>query len=148
MGEGDWEWSRKLGGATFALLRMFVESHLKAGQSVVAESTFQPEFDAPWLDGIKKRFDVPVLELHCYTDADIALSRYDQRIDLDERHPGHLAGMSRDAHVGGLRERFDSYGALTAGEELIRIDTTDIATVDYDAILKSVRDVLGICGCP
>ena len=46
VGEGDREWSKKLGGSTFALLRMLVESHLEAGQSVVVESTFQPEFDA------------------------------------------------------------------------------------------------------
>ena len=142
VGEGDWEWSRKLGGATFALPRMFVESHLKAGQSVVAESTFQPEFDAPWLDRLRERYDIEALELHCYTDADIALSRYDQRIDLDERHPGHLAGMSRDAHVGELRERFDSYGALTADDELIRIDTTDFSTVDYAALVERVRSLL------
>lgn len=45
VGVSDRDWSRKLGAATFALLRMLVHSHLKAGQSVVVESTFQPEFD-------------------------------------------------------------------------------------------------------
>ncbi|MYD50803.1 MAG: ATP-binding protein [Dehalococcoidia bacterium] len=139
VGEGDSEWSKKLGGATFALLRMLVESHLKAGQSVVAESTFQPEFDAPLLECMRERFDFGVLELHCHTDADTALSRYVQRIDSDDRHVGHLAGMSRDVHVEELRERFGSYGPLAAGKELIRIDTTDFSRVDYAAIVERVR---------
>ena len=139
VGEGDREWSKKLGGATFALLRMLVESHLKAGQSVVVESTFQSELDLPWLVRIRERFDFGVLELHCHTDADTALSRYVQRIDSDDRHVGHLAGMSRDVHVEELRKRFGSYGPLAAGKELIRIDTTDFSRVDYAAIVERVR---------
>ena len=146
VGEGDRELSKKLGGATFALLKMLVESHLEAGQSVVVESTFQPEYDAPWLDRLKERCDIDVLELHCHTAPDTALSRYAQRIDSDHRHPGHLAGMSRDAHVEELRDRFDSYGPLTAGDDLIRIDTTDFSTVDYAAIVERVRAAFGNCG--
>ncbi|MDE2822732.1 MAG: ATP-binding protein, partial [Chloroflexota bacterium] len=148
VGEGDSEWSKKLGGATFALLRMLVESHLKAGQSVVVESTFQPEFDAPWLDRLRERFDFGVLELHCHTDADTALSRYVQRIDSDDRHAGHLAGMSREIHVEELRERYGSYGPLTAGDELIRIDTTDFSTVDYAGIVERVGAALDSGGGP
>lgn len=148
VGEGDREWSKKLGGATFALLRMLVESQLKAGQSVVVESTFQPEFDAPWLDCMNERFDIDVLELHCHTDANTALSRYAQRIDSDGRHTGHLAGMSQDTHVEELRERFKSYGPLTAGDELIRIDTTDFSSVDYAAIVEKVRAALDKRCCP
>ena len=146
VGEDDSELSKKLGGATFALLKMLVKSHLKAGQSVVVESTFQPKHDAPWLDRLKERCDIDVLELHCHTDPDTALSRYAQRIDSNCRHTGHLAGMSRDAHVEELRDRFDSYGPLTAGDDLIRIDTTDFSMVDYGAIVERVRAALGICG--
>jgi predicted kinase len=146
--EGDREWSRKLGGATFALLKMLVESHLKAGQSVVVESTFQPEFDAPWLDCMRGQFDIDVLELHCHTDVDTALSRYAQRIDSDGRHTGHLSGMSRNTHVEELRERFESYGPITAGDELIRIDTTDFSSVDYAAIVEKVRGALDKRCCP
>ena len=148
LGEGSREWSSKLGGATFALLRMLVESHLKAGQSVVTESTFQPEFDALWLDRMKESYDIDVLELHCHTDPDTALHRYARRIDSDGRHTGHLAGMSRNNHVEELRERFESYGPLTAGDELIRIDTTDFSSVDYAAIVDRVRGALDKRCCP
>ncbi len=142
LGEGSREWSSKLGGATFALLRMLVESHLKAGQSVVTESTFQPEFDALWLDRMKESYDIDVLELHCHTDPDTALHRYARRIDSDGRHTGHLAGMSRDTHVEELRERYESYGPLTKGAELVTIDTTDFSNVEYAAIAERVRTLL------
>ncbi len=148
LGEGSREWSSKLGGATFALLRMFVQLHLDAGQPVIVESTFQPEYDALWLDRLREQFDVDVLELHCHTDPDTALRRYAQRIDSDGRHLGHLAGLSRDAHVEELRERYESYGSLTRGAELITIDTTDFSTVDYAAIMERVRAALDSGGGP
>ena len=141
--EGDREWSRKLGGATFALLRMLVQSHLKARQPLVVESTFQPDHDGPWLDRMKERYDIDVLELHCHTDPDTALRRYAQRVDSDDRHAGHLSGMSWNAHVEDLRDRFESYGPLTSGNELTHIDTTDFSTVDYAAIVERVRSALG-----
>ena len=146
VGEGDREWSRKLGAATFALLRMLVQSHLKAGQPVVVESTFQPDHDGPWLDRLKERYDIDVLELYCHTDPDTALRRYAQRVDSDDRHAGHLSGMSRDTHVGELRNRYERYGPLTDGAGLVRIDTTDFATVDFAAIAKRVRSSLGQSG--
>ena len=146
VGEGDREWSRKLGAATFALLRMLVQSHLKAGQPVVVESTFQPDHDGPWLDRLKERYDIDVLELYCHTDPDTALRRYAQRVDSDDRHAGHLSGMSRNAHVEDLRQRYEHYGPLTDGEGLVRIDTTDFASVDFAAIAKRVRSSLGQSG--
>ena len=146
LGESDREWSKKLGAATFALLRMLVQSHLKAGQPVVAESTFQPKYDGPWLDRLKERYDIDVLELYCHTDPDTALRRYAQRVDSDDRHAGHLSGMSRNAHVEDLRQRYEHYGPLTDGGGLVRIDTTDFASVDFAAIAKRVRSSLGQSG--
>lgn len=143
LGEGSREWSSKLGGATFALLRMLVQTHLDAGQSVVVESTFQPEHDVPWLDRMREQYDIDVLELHCHTDPETALHRYAQRIDSNERHQGHQAGMSPDAHIAELRERYESYGPLTTGAELVTIDTTDFSNVDYAAIMEQVRALLG-----
>ena len=148
LGEGSREWSSKLGGATFALLRMLVQSHLDAGQPIVVESTFQPEHDAPWLDSVREQFDVDVLELHCHTDPDTALRRYARRIDSEGRHLGHLAGLSGDAHLEELRERYESYGPLTRGAELITIDTTDFSKVDYGAFVERVRGALYLGGYP
>ncbi len=68
LGGGDRDWSRKLGTAAFELLRVLVDSHLRAGQSVVVEANFQLSFEAPWIARVRSEYDVNVLELHCHTD--------------------------------------------------------------------------------
>ena len=148
VGEGDREWSGKLGGATFALLRMLVQSHLKAGQSVVAEAAFWHEHEVPWLDRMKEKYDFNTFELHCHADPEIVIQRFTRRADSDDRHSGHQSGMSRDALEGEIRNQLERYGPLTAGDELVLIDTTDFATVDYASIVERVRDALDNGGCP
>ena len=141
VGEGDREWSRKLGGATFALLRMLVQSHLKAGQPVVAEAAFWHEHEVPWLDRMKEKYDFDTLELHCHADPEIVIQRFTRRADSDDRHSGHQSGMTRDTLEREIRNQIERYGPVTAGEGLVRIDTTDFATVDYAAIVERVRSV-------
>ena len=142
VGEGDREWSKKLGGATFALLRVLVESHLKAEQSVVAEAAFWSEYEGPWLDGMKEKYDFDTLELHCHADPEIVIERFVRRADSDERHSGHQSGMSRETLEGVIRGQLEHYGAVTAGDGLVRIDTTDFSSVDYAAIIEGVRCAL------
>ncbi len=141
--EGDREWSRKLGGATFALLRMLVESHLKARQSVVAEAAFWHEYEGPWLDRMRERYEFDTLELHCHADPEIAVERFTRRAESDDRHSGHQSGMSREALEGEIRGQFERYGPVTAGKGLVRIDTTDFSTVDYAEIVDRVKASLG-----
>ncbi len=142
VGEGDREWSKKLGGATFALLRVLVESHLKAEQSVVAEAAFWSEYETPWLDRMKESYDFDTLELHCHADPEIVIERFVRRAETDERHSGHQSGMSREALDREIRGQIERYGAVTAGDGLVRIDTTDFSTVDYAAIVERVRTAL------
>ena len=143
VGEGDREWSSKLGGATFALLRMLVESHLKAGQSVVAEAAFWHEYEGPWLDRMKESYDFDTLELHCHADPEIVIQRFTRRAESDDRHIGHQSGMSREALEGEIRNQLENYGPVTAGAGLVMIDTTDFSSVDYAAIMERVRASLG-----
>ena len=42
-----------------------------------------------------------------------------------------------------LRNNYQRYGPLTAGDGLIRIDTQDFATIDYAAIVRRVRGAPG-----
>ena len=143
VGEGDREWSKKLGGATFALLRMLVESHLKAGQSVVAEAAFWHEHEGPWLDRMRERYDFDTLELHCHASPEIVVQRFTGRAESEDRHSGHQSGMSREALEGELRGQIERYGPVTAGEGLVRINTTDFSSVDYAAIVERVKASLG-----
>ena len=143
LGQGDREWSMKLGAAAFALVRVLIQSHLEANQSIVVEAAFQPEFDTEWLGRFKQQFAFDILELHCHTDKNTALRRYKRRQASQERHSGHISGMSMEDHMGALRDRFHTYGPLTSGSGLVSIDTTDFAAVNYAAIVRRVRDSIG-----
>ena len=142
VGEGDREWSKKLGNASFVLLRMLVQLEIEAGQSVVAEAAFWHEYEGPWLDRMRDRYDFDTLELHCHADPEIVVRRFIQRADSDDRHSGHQSGMSRYALEGEIRNQLERYGPLTAGDGLIRVDTTDFAAVDYAAIMERVKSSL------
>ena len=50
--------------------------------------------------------------------------------------------MSREALEGEIRGQLERYDPLTAGDGLVRIDTTDFSTVDYDAIVERVGAAL------
>ena len=148
VGEGGRDWSKNLGAASFALLRLVLRAHFAAEQSILVEAAFQPEYDRPWLDRLHQQFNFHVLELHCHTDEDTVLRRYTRRETSGERHSGHRSGMSLDDHIAELRSRFDSYGPLTSGDSLVRIDTTDFAAVNYAAIAERVQASLGLLSQP
>lgn len=139
LGQDDREWSRSLGRAAFALLRDLVESHLKARQSVVVEANFQRQYEGPWVDRMRERYDARVLELYCHADRETVLSRVAHRAGTDERHSGHGPG---DVAVAELRESYDFYFPITDGPGLLLVDATDFEAIDYTAIVEHVRSCL------
>ena len=145
LGVGDRKWSKKLGAASFAVLYLSVETHLKAGQAVIAEAAFHRPYSTRWLDRVRERFEVKVLELHCHADPETAFHRYMSRSRTSERHSGHDAGMTIKAQAHEWHQQYPVYGPLTSGAELFRIDTTDFAAVDTEAVIAHVRAALNLC---
>ena len=143
LGERDLGWSKKLGAAAYALLHMFVESHLKAGQSIIAEAAFWREPGIVWLDRMKQRYIFSILELHCHADQETELRRFVGREDSADRHSSHRSGRNTRAFVEELRHNYGRYAPLTAGDGLIRIDTEDFAAIDYSTIVTRVRTSFG-----
>ena len=144
LGVGDREWSKKLGAASFALFYLTVETILTAGRSVVAEAAFHRPYSSRWLSRVRERFDVEILELHCHADSATALHRYLDRTGTTDRHAGHDAGMTIEAQSLEWRRQYPGYGPLTDGSELFRIDTTDFANVDNEAVIARVRAILNL----
>lgn len=148
LGVGDREWSKKLGAASFALFYLTVETILTAGRPVIAEAAFHRPYSTRWLSRVRERFDVEILELHCHSDSATALRRYLSRTGTADRHAGHDAGMSIEAQAREWRQQYPVYGPLTDGAELFRIDTTDFAAVEHQAIVARVRAALNLsAGC-
>ena len=144
VGEGDREWSIKLGAASFALLRLIIRTHLEAGQPILVEAAFNPDHDRPWLGDLTQQYALQILELHCHTDEETAIGRYKRREVGEKRHTGHLSGMALEEHITELRSRFQTYGPLTSGENLVNIDTTEFRSVDYSGVLRRIKNFLKI----
>ena len=144
LGECDLEWSKRLGVATFALLDIFVQSHLKAGQSVIAEAAFWREPGTLWLERMDQQYYFRVLEVYCHASRETVLRRFAEREESGNRHSGHRSGRSIGSIVEELRLNYERYAPLTAGDRLIRVDTEDFAAIDYAAVVKRVSSFLGL----
>jgi predicted kinase len=141
MGHSDREWSKKLGFSSIVLMFELVEGQLAAGNSVIAETNFYPDMDGPRVEALRANADFTTIEVHCTADPDVVITRYRDRQDAGEQHPGHRLD---DAELRKLRQALldNIYHPMGLDGELLTIDTTDLSQVDLDAVVESVRSVL------
>ena len=136
LGTNDREWSVKLGIASIKLLFELIQGQLEAGRSLVAESNYRREYDVPRFELFRQRDAFRMVEVHCRTDRQVLLSRLEGRSDSGERHTGHsdmevLVEMDEALRSG-------AFNPLALGEVIV-VDTTDFAQVDYNATISAVR---------
>lgn len=139
LGVADLEAARELGRASYDLLYDFSESILAAGQSVIAESNFAPQWASPVWQAMRERHPFRVLQIRCSTSATVLYQRVLERVARGERHHAH-----RDAEAWesvGIEKVAASAGLLDLEGEILDLDTTDFALLDYDAILALARRV-------
>jgi predicted kinase len=142
LGWQDREWSRQLGIASTVLLFHALERQLAAGQSVVAESAFQVQYDAPRLRRLQEQYPFQTLEVHCTAEIEALLARFARRAQSAERHPGH---EEQNQTHGELRASLARgvYGVLSGPEEALIVDTTDFASVDGQRLMQQIRSRAG-----
>jgi predicted kinase len=138
LGVGDLDWSRRLGRATMALLFQFVETELRAGRSLVAESNFEAQFAIPEFRALIDRYDARTFQILCRADPDVLIARYRRRATSGERHPGHLDRQL----LPELPGRISAYELLPIGGESLVLDTTDPATIDFQHIAQQLQDAI------
>lgn len=136
LGTQDRDWSTKLGIASIELRFKLIESHLEAGQSVVAEMKYRKVFDVPRFRRLLIRYTFKTVEIHCETDRRVLHTRLKQRDESGERHPGHETAQMIEVIDKELAD--GTYGSLALGGCVIRVDTTDFEQVNYDAIISAV----------
>ena len=141
LGTKDREWSVKLGIASIKLLFELIEGQLEAGRSLVAESNYRREYDVPRFELFLQRYAFGMVEVHCKTERQVLFSRLEGRSDSGERHAGH----SDKEVFGELDEalRQGAFDPLALGEVIV-VDTTDFAQVEYHATLSAVRVAAGL----
>jgi predicted kinase len=133
LGAGDVAWSRRLGLATYPLLYHVAESQVHAGRSFVLEANFASSEATDELRRLDERAPFRALQLVCGGDADVLVSRYLAR--AAGRHRGHLDAQ----RVGEVREAIRLQVELDVPGDVVRVDTTDWASVDVRALVERAR---------
>ena len=132
LGVGDVEWSRRLGGATYPLIFLFVRRCLAAGRPVIAEANF---FRGDQEHHFRTLPPHRALQINCRAPLDVLLARYEAR-------PGRQRGHLDRTRAAELVERFESggNGPLAIEGELLELDTS--GPVDVNGLVARLRQLL------
>lgn len=142
----DLAWSRKLGGASFDALFRVIEQQLAAGVDCITETAFNPKFNTSKFLDLKAQYGYRPFQIYCHCEAAVLADRVNKRYGSGERHPVHPD--FRDSHGGATPELIrqieasGKYGILEIGGALISVDTTNLAAIDFEGLVKRIRAVL------
>ncbi|MBI3741766.1 MAG: AAA family ATPase, partial [Chloroflexi bacterium] len=137
LGWSDRAWSRKMGGASYALLFYFVEALIAARQSVIVESNFDARFCSETLRALQVQHNFAALQIQCYAPLAILQARYNDRVSSGTRHPGHTDQLAQD-ELGAMSETGRSE-ILALVSEIIEVDTSDFARINETALIEKIR---------
>lgn len=140
IGWSDKQWSLKLSAATHRIMDYVLEEVLRTGQSVIVESNFKADLDAPRFAKWQTTYELALVQLLCWADGDVLFERYKARIDSGGRHPGHAEVDSLDvtrAAIGSGRADPLPIQGLT-----IEVETTRFDAIDYASLFASVVEPL------
>ena len=133
-------WSQRLGAAAMDLLYVWVDAELAAGRSLLVESNFYAAQATQRFRALQARYPFATFQVQCRTAGAVLLARFQTRATAGTRHPGHLDALNYE-HLAPVMQRGYSDG-LDLGGEVIHLDTTDFARVDYGALLAAAQAFL------
>ena len=140
LGMGDYEWSNRLGMASFELLYYQSSVLLQASISHIIEANFAPRDANKSWQQLQQAYGFRCIQVLCFADPEEVMRRYNQRIQDGNRHAGHVDESATEK----LRKR-----VLTGHTEWIEVngkripfDTTEIDDSQIDAIIMQVKELL------
>lgn len=140
LGWSDRAWSKKLGAASYRLLFYFTEVLLAAQQSMVLESNFSAQRDAPTLRLLQEKYGFQALEVQCVADGQELVERFRLRWEAGDRHPGHVDAETftelRDTLLAGHLPPLGLEGAY------FEVDTTLFDKLDVNALIQRIDHYL------
>lgn len=149
LGWSDLAWSKRLGGASYALLYHTTEALLRAGASLIIESNFDPHVDGPRMRELAARHPFALVQIRCMASGPVLFERFRQRALSSERHPGHLDHLNIPVYepivaagAGPRNDFLDLAGAC------IDLTTSDFAQFDYQQVLAQVRAAIERLAAP
>src|SRR3989344_1821492 len=76
VGWKDMEWSKKVGRASYQILDYLIEDHLKTGQSMMVETTFDPRFADSQFQEWQNKYGFRAIQVLCHADEAVARQRF------------------------------------------------------------------------
>jgi predicted kinase len=135
IGWSDKEWSLKLSAATHRIMDYVIDELLATGHSVVVESNFKADLDAPRFERFRTKYGVTLIQLLCWAEGEALFERYKARLESG-RHPGHTEADSLDVAKASLAP--GKAEPLPIVGPTIEIDTTHFDAIDYPDIFRTL----------
>jgi len=140
LGWRDRAWSQQLSRASITLLFRFMETQLWADCSCIVECNFAPALATPEFQALRERHPFTPIQIVCRCNGTVLVEGFKRRAQRGERHVGHM-DHAIYAELAPLLLR-GTTAPLSIGGHVIDIDTTDWNTVDYAALLATIRQAL------
>jgi predicted kinase len=139
LGWSDRDWSMKLGRAAILLLYQWVETLLRAGMPLIAETYFHPDLAQVQFQAIQARTPFRPFVIECIAEGEILMQRWQNRLKNGERHPGHVDETASDAAVRAVLLQGRDAPPLKIGNIWQTIDTTDFAAIHFNKLVDEIR---------
>ena len=138
LGWQDRDWSRRIGGASMALLFRVAGALLEADQSVALESNFYVGGETSQLRELGERYACQFIQVVCTAPSEILVERFVLRARSGQRHPGHVSEASFDEVLPRLlSERWE---ALELPGPAFTVDTA-AGQVDVPVLVRRIAAV-------
>ena len=140
LGWKDRKWAQELGKASVDMMFYFARAELEVGHSIIMDNSFYPPASNPRFLALKKQYHVESIQIVCDSDRETLFQRFRSRTETGNRHPGHGDQDVLEELYVNLADA--SSQELDIGGSVIEVDTTDFADVDYQGILKQLKNYL------
>ena len=137
VGWGTPDLSRRLDEAAYSVLFHLAECEAAAGRTFVIESNFKPAKHSAPLRRMLDDNGAQAMQVVCSCSVEVLRDRFRLRAERSDRHPGHCDAQLAQELPEVLAR--GGYGFLDIPGERLELDTTDLDSVDYPALLREAR---------
>ena len=139
LGWTDRAWSKKLSVASYNLVFHMLEVQLEAGRSCIIEGNFDPAIHSQTFAALKHTHAFQVIQVHCVTDADVLLERFQARWASGARHPGHADHVTLPEMQALVNRELP---ALEIEGTVWKLDTTNFEKIDDTRLFSAIASML------
>lgn len=132
--------SKRLSLATFGMMLHIAENLMKIGDCFILESNFT-ESEGEYLKELSQRYDYQALTYVFIGEMQVIHRRFLDRDNSPEREEANRShGLFDDFET--FRNGVLPLGKFSVGEKIIRVDTTDFQSVDFDSLIQQAQTFL------